>query len=289
MVTTQHLNFLPPIKITALRETLPELYPARVFTPAKPVFGHIISVRDLDFQYGDKQALHQIQLDIPARKVTALIGPSGCGKSTLLRCFNRINERIPNARITSGEIRIKNKNILDSDVDLTQIRRQVGMVFQKSNPFPKSIYENVVYGLRIAGVTRKSELDEACERALREAALWHETKDRLKSSAFSLSGGQQQRLCIARAVAVKPDILLMDEPCSALDPIATLKIEELIAQLREQYTVVMVTHNMQQARRVADLTAFMYLGRIVEFDNTSTIFNSPRLKLTEEYIRGRFS
>jgi phosphate transport system ATP-binding protein len=249
----------------------------------------VISVRDVDFNYGSKQALFGVSMDIPAKQVTALIGPSGCGKSTLLRCFNRINDRIPGARIAKGEVRIKGKNIYDADVDTTQLRRQVGMVFQKYNPFPKSIYENVVYGLRIAGVKKKSELDEACEHALKVAALWDETKDRLKQNAFGLSGGQMQRLCIARAVAVKPDVLLMDEPCSALDPIATLKVEELIVQMKRDYTVVIVTHNMQQARRVADLTAFMYLGKLIEYSGTTEIFSAPKQKKTEEYIRGQFS
>jgi phosphate transport system ATP-binding protein len=249
----------------------------------------IISVRGMDFMYGAKQALFGINLEIPPNQVTAFIGPSGCGKSTLLRCFNRINDRIPGAHIGNGKVVIKGKNIYDADVDTTQLRRQVGMVFQKYNPFPKSIYENVVYGLRIAGVKKKSVLDEACERALREAALWDETKDRLKTNAFGMSGGQMQRLCIARAVAVKPDILLMDEPCSALDPIATLKVEELIVALRKEYTVVIVTHNMQQARRVADLTAFMYMGNLIEFADTVTIFGNPQQKKTEDYIRGQFS
>lgn len=250
---------------------------------------NIISVRGMDFLYGSKQALFDINLDIPARQVTAFIGPSGCGKSTLLRCFNRINDRIPGAHIGKGKVLIKGKNIYDADVDTTQLRRQIGMVFQKYNPFPKSIYENVVYGLRIAGEKKKSVLDEACERALKEAALWDETKDRLKQNAFGMSGGQMQRLCIARAIAVKPDILLMDEPCSALDPIATLKVEELIMELRKSYTVVIVTHNMQQARRVADLTAFMYMGQLIEFADTTTIFSSPHQKKTEDYIRGQFS
>ncbi|QIF00594.1 phosphate ABC transporter ATP-binding protein PstB [Roseimicrobium sp. ORNL1] len=249
----------------------------------------IISVRSMDFMYGTKQALFGINLEIPPNQVTAFIGPSGCGKSTLLRCFNRINDRIPGAHIGKGKVIIKGKNIYDADVDTTQLRRQVGMVFQKYNPFPKSIYENVVYGLRIAGEKKKSVLDEACERALREAALWDETKDRLKTNAFGMSGGQMQRLCIARAVAVKPDILLMDEPCSALDPIATLKVEELIVALRKEYTVVIVTHNMQQARRVADLTAFMYMGNLIEFADTVAIFSAPQQKKTEDYIRGQFS
>ncbi len=258
-------------------------------TPATPTAEGVISVRGLDFHYGTKQALFDVNLEIPARKVTALIGPSGCGKSTLLRCFNRINDRIAGAHISKGQVVIKGKNIYDDDVDTTQLRRQVGMVFQKYNPFPKSIYENVVYALRIAGVKKKPVLDEACEHALKVAALWDETKDRLKANAFGLSGGQMQRLCIARAVAVRPDVLLMDEPCSALDPIATLKVEELITQLTKEFTVVIVTHNMQQARRVADLTAFMFMGQLIEFADTTTIFGAPQQKKTEEYIRGIFS
>ncbi len=267
----------------------PDRHDAPVTTPATPAAEGVISVRGMDFHYGAKQALFDVTLEIPARKVTALIGPSGCGKSTLLRCFNRINDRIVGAHISKGQVVIKGKNIYDDDVDTTQLRRQVGMVFQKYNPFPKSIYENVVYALRIAGVKKKSELDDACEHALKVAALWDETKDRLKANAFGLSGGQMQRLCIARAVAVKPDVLLMDEPCSALDPIATLKVEELITQLTQEFTVVIVTHNMQQARRVAELTAFMFMGQLIEFAETSTIFGAPQQKKTEEYIRGIFS
>lgn len=256
---------------------------------AAPTGETMISVRNMDFNYGTKRALHGINLEIPARQVTAFIGPSGCGKSTLLRCFNRINDRIAGAHISGGQVVIKGKNIYDADVDTTQLRRQVGMVFQKYNPFPKSIYENVVYGLRINGVKKKSDLDDACEYALKSAALWEECKDRLKSNAFGLSGGQMQRLCIARAIAVKPDVLLMDEPCSALDPIATLKVEELIVDLKKDYTVVIVTHNMQQARRVAELTAFMYLGELIEFAETDLIFGNPQQKKTEDYVRGQFS
>ncbi len=258
-------------------------------TPPAAAARAIISIEGVDFHYGKKQALHDISLQIPARQVTAFIGPSGCGKSTLLRCFNRINDRIQGARITKGAIRIKGKNIHDDDVDLTQLRNQVGMVFQKSNPFPKSIYENVVFGLRVHGVKKKAVLDEAVERCLRSAALWDELKDRLHQNALGLSGGQMQRLCIARSIASKPDILLMDEPCSALDPLATLKIEELITTLVQDYTVVMVTHNMQQARRVSDHTAFLYLGRLVEFAPTVELFNNPREKQTDAYVRGQFS
>jgi phosphate transport system ATP-binding protein len=218
-----------------------------------------------------------------------LIGPSGCGKSTLLRCINRMNDRVAGARVSKGEILVKGKNIHDADVDLTQLRKQVGMVFQKSNPFPKTIYENVAYGLRVHGVKDKTTLDEAVERSLTQAALWDELKDRLQAHALGLSGGQQQRLCIARAIATMPDVLLMDEPCSALDPIATLKIEELITQLSRDYTVVIVTHNMQQAVRVSDFTAFLHLGKLVEFAPTEELFTNPREKLTDSYLRGTFS
>ncbi len=256
--------------------------------PPAPAGEIEIEIGHVDFAYGAKPALRDIHFDVPARQVTALIGPSGCGKSTLLRCLNRMNDVIPGARITSGAIRVSGLDIYDRDLDVIDLRRRVGMVFQKSNPFPKSIYENVAYGLRVAGETRKSVLDEAVERSLHAAALWEECKDRLGQSGFGLSGGQQQRLCIARAIAVRPRILLMDEPCSALDPIATLKIEELIDELKSEYTIVIVTHNMQQATRVSDRTAFFYLGELVEEGPTGTIFSSPREKRTEEYISGRF-
>jgi phosphate transport system ATP-binding protein len=219
--------------------------------------------------------------------VTAFIGPSGCGKSTLLRCLNRMNDLIDNTRIT-GTIKVEGKDIYARNTDVIDVRRRIGMVFQKSNPFPKSIYENVVYGLRIAGVRDKATLDEAAERSLRGAALWEEVKDRLGESGLGLSGGQQQRLCIARAIAVEPEIVLMDEPCSALDPIATVKIEELMYGLKEHYTIVIVTHNLQQAARVSDRTAFFWLGRLVEYGQTSAMFTNPREKLTEDYITGRF-
>lgn len=248
-----------------------------------------ISIRDLDFNYGTKTVLRNINLELPKNQITAFIGPSGCGKSTLLRCLNRINDRIESAHISNGYIHVNGKNIYDPDVDLTVLRRKVGMVFQKYTPFPKSIFENVVYGLRVAGVHQKKILQESCEQALRITALWDEVKDRLNQNAFSLSGGQMQRLCIARAIAVKPDILLMDEPCSALDPIATLKIEELMHQLREHYTLVIVTHNMQQARRVADKTAFLFMGEVVEFDNTYKLFTTPSSRKTLQYIQGLFS
>jgi len=246
-----------------------------------------IVCKAVNLAYGDNHVLHDITMDMDDRRVTALIGPSGCGKSTLLRCLNRMNDLIDSVRIW-GEIRVKGLDINALSTDVIEVRRRVGMVFQKSNPFPKSIYENVIYGLRIAGINDKSTLDEACERSLRGAALWDEVKDRLDESGLGLSGGQMQRLCIARAIAVEPEVLLMDEPCSALDPIATLKIEELIYQLKEKYTIVIVTHNLQQAARVSDKTAFFWLGRLVEFGPTAEIFTAPKDKLTEDYITGRF-
>jgi phosphate transport system ATP-binding protein len=246
-----------------------------------------MDVQQLNLYYGDKRALHDISLMIPAKRVTAFIGPSGCGKSTLLRCFNRMNDLIDDVRI-EGSILLEGKNINDRDVDVAQLRRRVGMVFQKPNPFPKTIYENVAYGLRLGGISRRSVLDEKVEWALKAAALWEEVKDRLHDNALGLSGGQQQRLVIARAIAIEPEILLLDEPCSALDPIATLKIEELIYDLKERYTIVIVTHNMQQAARVSDYTAFMYLGDLIEYNNTDTIFTNPSKKQTEDYITGRY-
>ncbi len=247
----------------------------------------IISVRGFDFFYGKKQALTNINLDIPEKKVTAFIGPSGCGKTTLLRNFNRMNELIDGVRHT-GDITLAGRSIFDPALEVIALRRLVGMVFQKSNPFAKSIYENIVYGLRIAGVRRRQVLDEAVERSLRGAALWDEVKDRLHESALGLSGGQMQRLCIARAIANRPKVLLMDEPCSALDPIATARIEELIDELKTEYTIVIVTHNMQQATRCSDFTGFFYLGQLVEFDSTGKIFTNPAEKKTEDYITGRF-
>jgi phosphate transport system ATP-binding protein len=248
----------------------------------------IIDVDGVDFYYRTSRALHGINLQIPEKKVTALIGPSGCGKSTLLRCLNRMNDLIDQAKVTSGEIRIDGVNIYGSDVDVTELRKRVGMVFQKSNPFPKSIYENIAYGLRIAGVRDRRMIDETIEDSLRRAALWDEVKDRLHKSALGLSGGQQQRLCIARAIAAEPVIVLMDEPCSALDPIATAKVEELIDALKERFTIVIVTHNMQQAARCSDFTAFFYLGELIEIDRTEKIFSNPERKETEDYISGRF-
>jgi phosphate transport system ATP-binding protein len=247
-----------------------------------------ISVRGLDFFYGRVQALHDISLDVPERIVMAFIGPSGCGKSTFLRTLNRMNDTIPGAR-AAGEVLIDGQDVCAPGVDVVELRRKVGMVFQKSNPFPKSIFDNVAYGLRINRLTdSKSELHGRVEEALKDAALWSEVKDRLKTSALGLSGGQQQRLCIARALAVRPEVVLMDEPASALDPIATQKIEELIFELKRQYTIVIVTHNMQQAARVSDRTAFFWLGKLVEVNDTEKIFTNPDEKLTEDYITGRF-
>ncbi len=247
-----------------------------------------VEIDDVDFAYGAHQVLFDVDLAIPPRAVTAFIGPSGCGKTTLLRCINRMNDLIDGARLTQGSIKIDNVDINAPEVDVVDLRRRVGMVFQKSNPFPKSIYENIAYGLRIAGVKKRRAIDEAVEKSLRAAALWDEVKDRLEKNAFGLSGGQQQRLCIARALAVEPQVVLMDEPCSALDPIATAKIEELIHQLKSEYTIIIVTHNMQQAGRVSDSTAFFYLGRLIEFDATEKIFSNPGEKRTEDYITGRF-
>ena len=248
----------------------------------------LIKISDFDFFYGDKQALFNINMDIAEKEVTAFIGPSGCGKSTLLRCINRMNDLIEIARIGRGDIRVNGVDIYDPRVDATVLRKRVGMVFQKSNPFPKSIYENVVYGLRIQGISKKSVLDDAVEKCLKGAALWEEVSDRLDTSGLSLSGGQQQRLCIARALAVEPDILLMDEPCSALDPVATAKVEELIHSLKNDYTIVIVTHNMQQAARVSDRTAFFYMGKLIEMNATDQMFMSPNNEQTEAYISGRF-
>jgi len=246
-----------------------------------------IEVRDLDLYYGNDQALKGVNLKIAHNRVTAFIGPSGCGKSTLLRCFNRMNDLIDICRI-DGEILIDGKNIYAKDVDVAEHRRRVGMVFQKPNPFPKSIFENVAYGLRLQGVNDKRKLAEVVERALRAAALWDEVKDRLDDNAFGLSGGQQQRLVIARAIAIEPEVILLDEPCSALDPISTAKVEELIAELKNDYTIVIVTHNMQQAARVSDFTAYMYMGEMIEFDDTARLFTNPRRKATEDYITGRY-
>jgi phosphate transport system ATP-binding protein len=247
----------------------------------------IISTSNLNLWYQEKHALQSVSIKIPKNKVTALIGPSGCGKSTLLRCFNRLNDLIDQVKI-SGEITLDNKNIHAAGTDVVMLRKKVGMVFQKPNPFPKSIYENVAYGPRVHGVKDKAELDTIVEQSLRNAALWEEVRDRLDDSALGLSGGQQQRLCIARTLAVEPDVILMDEPCSALDPIATAKIEKLIDTLKRDYTVIIVTHNMQQAARVSDYAGFMYLGKLIEFGLTTQIFENPHENLTENYITGRF-
>ncbi len=247
----------------------------------------MISVNNLNFYYGKVQALHSISMVFYKNYVTALIGPSGCGKSTFLRCFNRMNDLIPGVRI-EGEILLEGKNIYAPDIDVVSLRRRVGMVFQKPNPFPKSIFDNVAYGLVINGIKDKSFIEERVKESLIQAALWDEVKDRLHESALGLSGGQQQRLCIARALAIQPDVLLMDEPASALDPIATQKIEDLIHELKKDYTIIIVTHNMQQAARVSDYTAFLYMGKLIEVDKTEVIFTRPKLKQTSDYITGRF-
>jgi len=246
-----------------------------------------LSVENLKLFYGEKQALHGVNINIPKGHVVAFIGPSGCGKSTLLRCFNRMNDLVDGCRI-EGSISMEGRNIYDRMVNVAQLRRRVGMVFQKPNPFPKSIYENVAYGLRLHGVNNRAQLDEAVERSLKGAALWDEVKDRLDSSGLSLSGGQQQRLVIARAIALEPEVLLLDEPCSALDPIATAQIEELLNNLKRKLTIVIVTHNMQQAARVSDFTAYMYLGKLIEYTDTKQLFTKPSRKETEDYITGRF-
>jgi phosphate transport system ATP-binding protein len=246
-----------------------------------------IVTKNLNLYYGDKQALKNITLNIPDKKVTAFIGPSGCGKSTFLRVLNRMNDLIDNVKI-DGEVSVDGVNIYDKNIDVVNLRKNIGMVFQKSNLFPKTIYENIVYGPKINGIKDKKTLDEIIERTCQQSAIWDEVKDRLNESALSLSGGQQQRLCIARALAVEPEIILMDEPASALDPISTAKIEELIHDLKQRYTIVIVTHNMQQAARVSDMTAFFYLGELIEFDRTTKIFTNPSKKQTEDYVTGRF-
>jgi phosphate transport system ATP-binding protein len=248
----------------------------------------VADISHVDFFYGATQALRDINLQLEAKKVTAFIGPSGCGKSTLLRCLNRMNDLIDGTRVANGSIKIHGVDIYQPDVDVIELRKRVGMVFQKSNPFPKSIYENITYGLRLQGRSRKADLDEIVEKSLRGAALWDEVKDRLHSSGLGLSGGQQQRLCIARTIAVEPEIILMDEPCSALDPVATAKVEELIQELRTRFTIVIVTHNMQQAARVSDRTAFFYLGKLIEYADTRDIFTTPANPQTEAYVSGRF-
>ena len=256
--------------------------------PESKTHESLIEIKDVDFCYGNAKALDGINLTVRRNEIVAFIGPSGCGKSTLLRCVNRMNDLVPGARVTRGTIEIEGVEIHSPVVDPVELRRRVGMVFQKSNPFPQTIYENVCYGPRLSGIKDKSELDGIVETALQGAALWDEVKDRLHTSANGLSGGQQQRLCIARSIAVRPEILLMDEPCSALDPLATAKVEELILNLKKEFTIVMVTHNMQQATRVSDRTAFFYMGRLIEFDKTATLFSTPSCKETEDYISGRF-
>ena len=257
----------------------PALHP-RVVDP-------ILEIDRLSLWYGAKQALHEVSLAIPKKQITAFIGPSGCGKSTLLRSINRLNDLIDGVRVT-GQIRFEGRDVFDPRIEINALRKRIGMVFQKSNPFPKSIYENVAYGLRIQGIHKRGVLDEVVEKSLRGAALWDEVKDRLDESALGMSGGQQQRLCIARAIAVEPEVILLDEPCSALDPIATAKIEELMADLKKDYTQVIVTHNMQQASRVSDMTAFLYLGELVEYGPTERLFLNPTKRQTEDYITGRF-
>ncbi|MEC4805949.1 MAG: phosphate ABC transporter ATP-binding protein PstB [Jaaginema sp. PMC 1079.18] len=263
-------------------------------SPTDLVTEAVLRAKNVSVYYGSTLAVRDVSLDIPKNKVIALIGPSGCGKSTILRCFNRMNDLVSSARL-EGKVTFHGRNLYGSQVDPVELRRRIGMVFQKPNPFPKSIYENIAFGARINGI--KSDLDELVESSLRKAALWDEVKDKLKASGFSLSGGQQQRLCIARAIAIEPEVILMDEPCSALDPISTLKVEELIHELKEQYTIIIVTHNMQQASRVSDLTAFFNaeatesggkVGYLVEYDETEAIFQCPKEKATQEYVSGRF-
>lgn len=252
------------------------------------IINPIIDIDHVDFFYGQNQALFGVTMKIEENKVTSFIGPSGCGKSTLLRCLNRMNDLIDGTQIKNGNIRIRDVDIYEPNIDVTELRKRVGMVFQKSNPFPKSIYENITFGLRLQGVTNKSRLDEVVEKSLRGAALWDEVKDRLNASGLGLSGGQQQRLCIARAIAIEPDIILMDEPCSALDPVSTSKVEELIHELKKQFTIIIVTHNMQQAARCSDRTAFFYMGKLIEYADTETIFMNPNHTQTEAYVSGRF-
>jgi len=274
---TETLSAAPPAPAAAVID--PATHP-KVENP-------ILRIEDLSLWYGEKKALNKISLDIPEKQITAFIGPSGCGKSTLLRCINRLNDLIDGVRV-EGDIRFEDGSIYDPRLDINALRKRIGMVFQKSNPFPKSIYENVAYGCRIQGINKKRDLDDIVEKSLRGAALWDEVKDRLDESALGMSGGQQQRLCIARAIAVEPEVILLDEPCSALDPIATARVEELMQDLKTQYTQVIVTHNMQQASRVSDLTAFLYLGELIEYGPTEKIFINPMKKQTEDYITGRF-
>jgi len=276
---------MPETTATRITVTAPAAAPAHRALSATET--HLIETERLSLHYGAARALKEVTLQVREKLVTAFIGPSGCGKSTLLRCFNRMNDLIDNVRI-DGSIRIAGHDIHGSEVDVIELRKRVGMVFQRSNPFPKSIYENISYALRLQGIKARSDLESIVEASLRGAALWDEVKDRLHSSALGLSGGQQQRLCIARAIAIKPEIILMDEPASALDPIATSKIEELILELKKQFTIVIVTHNMQQAARISDYTAFFYMGELVEYDRTARIFTNPAKKQTEDYVTGRF-
>jgi phosphate transport system ATP-binding protein len=273
----------PRLAVNAALPSLSSAAPTTTSTGAKP----LIETEKLSLYYGSSKALKEISIKIPEKLVTAFIGPSGCGKSTLLRCFNRMNDLIDNVRI-DGQIKIAGHDIMSRQVDVIELRKRVGMVFQRSNPFPKSIYENIAYALKLQGIKSRSELDGIVETSLRNAALWDEVKDRLHGSALGLSGGQQQRLCIARAIAIKPEIILMDEPASALDPIATAKIEELILDLKKDFTIVIVTHNMQQAARISDSTAFFYLGTLIEYDRTAKIFTNPAQKQTEDYVTGSF-
>ena len=266
---------------------IPKITPPATAATAAKSAAPLIEIENISLFYGASKALKNISLKLDEKVVTAFIGPSGCGKSTLLRCLNRMNDLIDNVRI-EGAIKIGGHDIYSPDVDVIELRKRVGMVFQKSNPFPKSIYENVAYGLRLHGVKNRGELDAAVEKSLRQSALWDEVKDRLHSSALGLSGGQQQRLCIARAIAIRPEIILMDEPASALDPIATTRVEELILELKKDFTIVIVTHNMQQAARISDQTAFFYIGELIEFDATGKIFTNPAQKQTEDYVTGRF-
>ena len=272
---------------SAIAARLDSAYESTVYHLKAGGGGTVLEINDLCLWYGQTQALHHVQMTVEKGLVTALIGPSGCGKSTLLRCINRMNDLVDGLKI-KGQIRLNNEDIYNRAADVIALRKRMGMVFQKPNPFPMSIYENVIYPLKVDGVRDKAFLEETCERALRSAALWNEVKDRLDQSALGMSGGQQQRLCIARAIAADPEVLLMDDPCSALDPIATAKIEDLINELAGQYTVVIVTHNMQQAARVSDNTAFMYLGRLIEYGDTEIIFQTPKSPKTQDYVTGRF-
>jgi phosphate transport system ATP-binding protein len=266
---------------------MPKSEPTPAAAPAANAADAVLEIDRLSLFYGASRALNEISLSIPRRQITAFIGPSGCGKSTLLRCINRMNDLVDGVR-TEGDVRFDGKSVLGPAVDVNELRKRIGMVFQKSNPFPKSIYDNVAYGPRVHGVKSRTLLDEIVERSLRNAALWDEVKDRLGESALGMSGGQQQRLCIARAIAVEPEVVLLDEPCSALDPVATAKVEDLMLELVKDYTLVVVTHNMQQASRVSDRTAFLYLGRLIEYGETEELFVNPREKQTEDYITGRF-